>query len=532
MAHGQFGVAQAYDLGVSELATLVVPPPPLSEDHLQASLASADIGGIKETKDLSVEGSKVPVEESLPLPVPVQQQGHQRVLPKHCRSALELAPLCRHNKVPAHCHECKRCPHGKQHQECKDCNSSSRRWCPHNKRKHDCKVCSGCPHNKVKRCCKECSGSAVCEHGRLKKNCRECLSASANDKCHHGLARSRCSDCGQIAGSVGAAEHCVGPMVAELRQPPPPPESADGPGGGLCHEQLDTFDEQHRHLTADDGSLLFERRTSAVLGLMDHGQVAMQILSADQVPSSAMPHDSMHIPAGHGIKVHTQNSTSQQGNEPLVPHDGTHDASLLAPAVLDPGVDIVDDDTASLPPLRLCPHGKPKNECGECVKMGTPTMPGAIGQDSGKKRLRDDFGVANSSDMLKTQGGGASGSTGELLSSSLTDVLLDGELCEHNRLRSQCDICSLCRHGRIKNRCRECALCEAHGRLRYDCRECNSGSLRWCPHNKRRHDCKVCSGCPHNRVKRCCKDCNGSAVCPHQRLRKNCRDCKMSQQEQ
>lgn len=451
---------------------------------------------------------------------PPLMQGHPRVLPKHCRSALELAEQCRHGKQPAQCHECARCPHGKQRQECRDCNASSRRWCPHSKRKHDCKECSGCPHNRVKRCCKDCSGSAVCAHGRLRKNCRECL--KTNDKCPHGRVRSRCNDCRSVGGSVGSAsssEHGGVPlgMVPDARQVPlPPPPPLDGPGvenggGGMGHDSLSALEDHHKMTHPDDGGVLPE-------------QGAMQMLVVEHGPTSAVPHDPMQMPSGHGLKMHS----STPSHTPKVHRPSSQGG------VVDTGVVVVDDGTSSLPPLRLCPHGKPTRECGECVKTlnmpSTPSTPGSLGHEVGKKRPRHDFGgnKGDGTDELKAQGlVGVNGGAGELLAAHMTGAPSDGVVCEHNRLRSQCENCTACRHHKMKSKCKECALCEAHGRLRHDCRDCNSGSRRWCPHNKRKHDCKECSGCPHNKVKRCCKDCNGSAVCPHQRLRKNCRDCKL-----
>lgn len=59
------------------------------------------------------------------------------------------------------------CPHGRQHQQCKDCGGSS--ICPHNRIKSECKDCGGssiCPHNRKKSTCKDCNGD--------KYHCYEC----------------------------------------------------------------------------------------------------------------------------------------------------------------------------------------------------------------------------------------------------------------------------------------------------------------------------------------------------------------------
>jgi hypothetical protein len=457
--------------------------------------------------------------------------GDGRVLPKHCRSAVESALQCRHGKLPAQCHECARCPHGKQRQECRECNSASRRWCPHNKRKHDCKDCSGCPHNKVKRCCKACNGSAVCPHGRLRKNCRECIRASAHDKCIHGRARARCSECRPTAASAGSAvqsEHVIVMSVSlaadsrqTLPQQPPPPslDGSEGGGAGLGHEALAALEDQHKQMTADDAS-----------GLQDSGQVGLQVLGVDMGASGLPSHVPLQPSAalGGGRAHPPASSVSPKVSRPMAPDLG------IGGGVVEHGVTGVDDVTSSLPPLRLCPHEKPKGECGDCaVKALMPSSPvqGALGQEMGKKRL-DDFetggggGKIDGTDVIKTLVVTGHAPTSDLLVAHMASAP-DGGLCEHNRARNQCDSCSMCRHSKMKSKCKECALCETHGRLRHDCRECNAGSRRWCPHNKRKHDCKDCSGCPHNRVKRCCKDCNGSAVCPHARLRKNCRECKI-----
>ena len=67
------------------------------------------------------------------------------------------------------------CPHGRNHNFCKECGGSA--ICSHNKRKSTCKDCGGgsiCSHNKRKSRCKECGGSQICSHGRQKSQCKDC----------------------------------------------------------------------------------------------------------------------------------------------------------------------------------------------------------------------------------------------------------------------------------------------------------------------------------------------------------------------
>ena len=75
------------------------------------------------------------------------------------------------NKQSAYAH----CPHGRQHNQCKECDGAS--ICIHNKFKSQCKECGGssiCIHNKQKSSCKECGGSSICIHNRQKSKCKEC----------------------------------------------------------------------------------------------------------------------------------------------------------------------------------------------------------------------------------------------------------------------------------------------------------------------------------------------------------------------
>jgi hypothetical protein len=50
------------------------------------------------------------------------------------------------------------CPHGRQHNHCKDCGGVGI-----------------CEHNKQKAQCKQCGGSNICEHNKFKSSCKQCL---------------------------------------------------------------------------------------------------------------------------------------------------------------------------------------------------------------------------------------------------------------------------------------------------------------------------------------------------------------------
>ena len=91
----------------------------------------------------------------------------------------------------------KKCEHGKQKSQCKECGGSN--ICEHGKQKSQCKECGGssiCEHGKHKSHCKECGGSSICEHGKQKSQCKECGGASI---CEHGKQKSQCKECGGSA---------------------------------------------------------------------------------------------------------------------------------------------------------------------------------------------------------------------------------------------------------------------------------------------------------------------------------------------
>ena len=71
------------------------------------------------------------------------------------------------------------CPHGRQHNRCKECGGSGI-----------------CEHGRQRRQCKDCGGSSICEHGRRRNTCKECGGSSI---CVHGRRRYECKECGEQA---------------------------------------------------------------------------------------------------------------------------------------------------------------------------------------------------------------------------------------------------------------------------------------------------------------------------------------------
>ena len=89
--------------------------------------------------------------------------------------------------------ETKKCEHGKQKANCKDCKGSG--ICEHGIQKYYCHDCKGggiCIHDKYKRYCKECGGNSFCEHDKLKRNCIICSKSSF---CIHDKLKTACREC-------------------------------------------------------------------------------------------------------------------------------------------------------------------------------------------------------------------------------------------------------------------------------------------------------------------------------------------------
>ena len=95
------------------------------------------------------------------------------------------------------------CEHGvKYRSKCKVC-----RKCEHGRNRYNCKECGGgsiCEHGRIRSQCKECGGSAICEHGRVRSTCKECGGGAI---CEHGRRRSDCKECGgqEYASTVVSA---------------------------------------------------------------------------------------------------------------------------------------------------------------------------------------------------------------------------------------------------------------------------------------------------------------------------------------
>ena len=65
--------------------------------------------------------------------------------------------------------------------------------CEHGvKYRSNCKVCRKCEHGRNRYNCKECGGGSICEHGCIRSQCKECGGSAI---CEHGRQRSRCKEC-------------------------------------------------------------------------------------------------------------------------------------------------------------------------------------------------------------------------------------------------------------------------------------------------------------------------------------------------
>ena len=65
--------------------------------------------------------------------------------------------------------------------------------CEHGvKYRSKCKVCRKCEHGRNRYQCKECGGGSICEHGRLRYQCKEC---GGSQICEHGRERRKCKEC-------------------------------------------------------------------------------------------------------------------------------------------------------------------------------------------------------------------------------------------------------------------------------------------------------------------------------------------------
>ena len=166
------------------------------------------------------------------------------------------------------------------------------------------------------------------------------------------------------------------------------PVTLDGAEG---HDALAALDEQHKQMSAEDGSSLHD------------SSIGLQVFGADQVSASG-------VVAPKLLRAHDP---------------GPAAGGLIEPGVVSTG----DDGSAALPATRLCPHGKPsRNECEECNKalsLQMQSMP--LEQELGKKRPRDElsgYSKGETADMIKPAGMAlATCATSELLSSHMTGAL-------------------------------------------------------------------------------------------------------------
>jgi len=121
------------------------------------------------------------------------EHGRQKTQCKDCGGS----QICEHNRIKSQCKDCggsSICEHGKRKSQCKDCGGSQ--ICEHGKRKPRCKDCGGssiCEHGRQKSQCKDCGGGSICKHGRRKTLCKDCGGSSI---CEHGKRKSYCKDCG------------------------------------------------------------------------------------------------------------------------------------------------------------------------------------------------------------------------------------------------------------------------------------------------------------------------------------------------
>ena len=90
----------------------------------------------------------------------------------------------------------KRCRHGEQKSQCKDCGTGH---CEHGRQeslRRDCGT-GYCKHGRGKRRCKDC-GTGHCDHGRQKSRCKDC----GTGYCEHGRRKGRCKDCNELSEQI------------------------------------------------------------------------------------------------------------------------------------------------------------------------------------------------------------------------------------------------------------------------------------------------------------------------------------------
>ena len=88
------------------------------------------------------------------------------------------------------------------------------------------------------------------------------------------------------------------------------------------------------------------------------------------------------------------------------------------------------------------------------------------------------------------------------------------KFCEHNKRYYNCKICypkGFCDHNKKKSSCK---ICSKH---------------LFCEHNKRRYECYICNDkliCSHNKIITYCYICNPKNFCEHNKRKCRCKICK------
>ena len=124
------------------------------------------------------------------------EHGRRRYVCKECGGK----GICEHGRKRTQCKECgggSICKHGQYRWACKDCggNGKSKSICEHGRPRTTCKACGGgsiCEHGRRRTKCKDCGGGSFCEHGRQRFQCKDC---GGGGICEHGRLRGKCKDC-------------------------------------------------------------------------------------------------------------------------------------------------------------------------------------------------------------------------------------------------------------------------------------------------------------------------------------------------
>jgi len=148
------------------------------------------------------------------------EHGRQRSQCKECVGS----SFCEHKRLRSQCKDCggsQICEHGIQRSHCKDCGGSQ--ICEHGRERRRCVDCDGsqiCEHKRIRYNCVDCGGVCICEHGRRRCVCKEC---NGRGICEHKRVRNRCVDCGgsQICEHKRRRSQCIecdGSQICEHKQ--------------------------------------------------------------------------------------------------------------------------------------------------------------------------------------------------------------------------------------------------------------------------------------------------------------------------